>query len=309
LSESTVTKAKVFKEDIALATGGTSADEEGVRVTSTGGEVTLTKVDASHIKFRTLAKSIDDLVDGGQDIELKPSSITMDGTLTNEAMTSAGFVKNTAAGVLSGGNSLAASDLPTAINAANIANGSVTNAEFQYLGDVTSLIQAQLDALTVLAEIPYRPYAILQNRQTQNTAGGTATSGSWQIIPFNVEYEDTNGILDSGSLPAFSLAAGTYRIEATFPFGSVHYALTRLYNVTDAAVQVNVASLDINGTSQYNDADGPITAKLLGTFTITDTKQFRIEYRVTTTIATYGLGWATNWGTEVYAQACITKTA
>ena len=87
MSESTVTKSKVFKEDIALATGGTGAEETGTRLTSTGGEITLTKLDLGHIKFRTLAKTVDDLVDGGQDVHIKPSSITMEGTLTNDSET------------------------------------------------------------------------------------------------------------------------------------------------------------------------------------------------------------------------------
>ena len=146
MSESTATKSKVFQEDVQFAAGGTAAAEEGTRITSTGGEVTLTKIDASHIKFRSISGAVDDLVDGGNDIVIKPSSVTMNGTLTNAAMSSAGYVKNTAAGVFSGGNSIAASDLPQAIDAANIANGTVSNAEFQYLNGVTSSIQAQLAA-------------------------------------------------------------------------------------------------------------------------------------------------------------------
>jgi hypothetical protein len=146
LSESTVIKSKVFKEDVALATGGTGAVETGTRLTSTGGEITLTKIDAAHIKFRTLEKSIDDLVDGGKDIEIKPSSISMDGTLTNADETSAGYIKNDASGVYSGGNSIATIDLPTNIDAANIANGTVSNTEFQYLNGVTSNIQTQLNS-------------------------------------------------------------------------------------------------------------------------------------------------------------------
>ena len=40
---------------------------------------------------------------------------------------------------------IVAGDLPTAIDAANIADGSVSNTEFQYLNGVTSAIQAQID--------------------------------------------------------------------------------------------------------------------------------------------------------------------
>lgn len=41
--------------------------------------------------------------------------------------------------------SITAGDLPTAIDAAKIANGSVSNTEFQYLSTVTSNVQSQID--------------------------------------------------------------------------------------------------------------------------------------------------------------------
>ena len=59
MSESTVTKSLIFKEDLSLATGGTGAVETGVRRTSVGGFVTLTKLDASHIKYRNVSLSIE----------------------------------------------------------------------------------------------------------------------------------------------------------------------------------------------------------------------------------------------------------
>ena len=57
-----------------------------------------------------------------------------------------GYVKATA-GVFSA-SAIAAADLPTAIDAAKIANGSVSNTEFQYLDGATSNIQAQITAIT-----------------------------------------------------------------------------------------------------------------------------------------------------------------
>lgn len=149
--------------------------------------------------------------------------------------------------------------------------------------------------------------AIIQNRQAQNVAGGTATSGSWLIVPLNTEYEDANNIVDSTALPAFSLPAGTYTIRAECPCSHVLLFLTRLYNVTDAAVQVNVNSVAMYGTSEYSGQDENQTSVIIGTFTITATKQFRIEYKVTSTVATQGLGMPTNFGPEVYAQVIITR--
>jgi hypothetical protein len=50
-----------------------------------------------------------------------------------------------AKGLVTAGADLEASDIPSGIDAAKIANGSVSNAEFQYLDGVTSGIQGQLD--------------------------------------------------------------------------------------------------------------------------------------------------------------------
>jgi len=47
--------------------------------------------------------------------------------------------------------SLTSSDLPSSIDATKIANGNVSNAEFQYLDGVTSAIQTQLDAKAPIA--------------------------------------------------------------------------------------------------------------------------------------------------------------
>jgi hypothetical protein len=66
----------------------------------------------------------------------------------NAAITGATKTKITydSKGLVTAGADLAASDLPTGIDAAKIADGSVSNAEFQYLNSVTSNVQDQLDA-------------------------------------------------------------------------------------------------------------------------------------------------------------------
>jgi hypothetical protein len=65
----------------------------------------------------------------------------------NAAITGATKTKITydAKGLVTAGDDLAATDLPSGIDATKIADGSVTNAEFQYLGSVTSDIQTQLN--------------------------------------------------------------------------------------------------------------------------------------------------------------------
>jgi len=64
---------------------------------------------------------------------------------TITGFTVAGFVKNSAAGVLSGGNSIAAGDLPSGIDAAKIGAGAVDNTEFACLNGAASELQAQIN--------------------------------------------------------------------------------------------------------------------------------------------------------------------
>jgi len=65
----------------------------------------------------------------------------------NAAITGATKTKITydAKGLVTAGADLAATDLPTGIDATKIADGSVTNAEFQYIGGLTSDAQTQID--------------------------------------------------------------------------------------------------------------------------------------------------------------------
>jgi hypothetical protein len=72
----------------------------------------------------------------------------------NTAITGATKTKITydAKGLVTAGADLAASDLPSGIDATKIANGSVTNAEFQYLNSVTSDIQGQFNDRVLKSE-------------------------------------------------------------------------------------------------------------------------------------------------------------
>lgn len=144
-------------------------------------------------------------------------------------------------------------------------------------------------------------YALLQNRRAQGVGGGATTAGSWLIVPLNTEQEDSDSIVDSSALPAFSLSAGTYRIEAIVPLFQASTYQTRLYNVTDTATAIIGESGNITSSGYL----GP-TSHLDGIITIAGTKQFRLEYYVGAAVAT-GHGSPANFGVEVYAQLRITK--
>jgi len=178
-----------------------------------------------------------------------------------------------------------------------------TTATTQTSTDNTTKVATDAFVQSVVSGISGQSFAVLQNQQTQNTAGGTATSGSWQIYPLNTEQEDVNTIVDSSALPAFSLGAGTYRIRAFVPILSTCVRRQiRVYNVTDASVAI-LGESGIGG----NNVTSNDKSILVGTVTISGTKQFRLEYRVEVSQNTYGLGQPANFGTEVYGQLEITK--
>lgn len=147
-------------------------------------------------------------------------------------------------------------------------------------------------------------FALLQNRQAQNTNGGAtvADSEDWGIVPINTEQNDVDGIVDATALPAFSLQAGTYIIKAISPFQNCGRSQTRLYNVTDA-----VAVIYGNNSAEVG-YDVTQISYLVGQITIDETKQFRLEYMVGNSRAS-GHGYAGNYGPEVYAQVMITQIA
>ena len=75
----TFIKSLTGAQDLALATGGTGAAETFTRTAANGLILTLNKIDASHLKFRTAqdgsAKSVESLVDGSKTVHIKPKDI------------------------------------------------------------------------------------------------------------------------------------------------------------------------------------------------------------------------------------------
>jgi hypothetical protein len=72
---------------------------------------------------------------------------------------------------------------------------------------------------------------IFSDQKSQNTPGGTFTSGSWQTRTLNT----TSGSISGASLSSnqFTLPAGTYVIESTAPAYRVQEHQSRIQNITD----------------------------------------------------------------------------
>lgn len=147
------------------------------------------------------------------------------------------------------------------------------------------------------------PVIVLRDEQSSGTGGGTATSGSWLTRVLNTESTDTGNHCTLSS-NQFTLSAGTYEVSASASFFRTKNSQIKIYNTTDASdVIIGQVANAIDNGGNYSGA----TAVLLGYFTVAASKALELQYRIENTTATVGLGNATSWGTEVYAQVMLRK--
>lgn len=145
-------------------------------------------------------------------------------------------------------------------------------------------------------------YICIVDQKTQNTDGGTFTSESWQTRDLNTELADTGNHASVAS-NQITLAAGTYRVYISAPAFGVHKHMAKLVNVTDTA--------DIlTGTSEYTEAASYVTRSIIiGRFTIADTKVLEVQHKCSTTVASIGLGFASNLDVETYTIVQLEREA
>jgi len=145
--------------------------------------------------------------------------------------------------------------------------------------------------------------AIFNETQSAATDGGTSVTGPFIKRTLNTTVQ--NGITGcSIASSVITLPAGTYLVQAQSPFVASSSTKIKLRNTTDSTDAVI-------GESDYMAAtNGGVTASLLGYFTIAGNKNFELQYRVSTALATFGLGVACNFGvSEIYSSITITKVA
>ncbi len=142
---------------------------------------------------------------------------------------------------------------------------------------------------------------VLRDDKTQNTGGGTFTSGAWRTRDLNTEAVDVGGHCSLSS-NQFTLAAGTYEIWASAPAFNVYRHQTRLQNVTDGATT-------LLGTSEVAGAtDTTATRSLVvGRFTIASAKAFEVQHQCQQTFGTQGFGIEANFTTETYTVVVLRK--
>jgi len=146
--------------------------------------------------------------------------------------------------------------------------------------------------------------AIFNESQAANTAGGASVASTYTKRTLNTTV--TNGIGATLTSSVIALLAGTYRVTAMSAFWQVVGVAIRLRNTTDG-------STTIAGVNNYvsSSSGAGCNALLDGTFTITGTKNFEVQYFCNFAQATNGLGVAINSSgvSEIYTQITIEKIA
>ena len=154
----------------------------------------------------------------------------------------------------------------------------------------------------------FESYAIICDRKSNATAGGSLTSGDWRVRDLNHEISDADGIVSISS-NRFTLQAGSYLIKANAPqYGRGYHAL-RLYNYTDSSTVADGQSNFANYADNiYN------SAFVWGRTTISGAKEFEILHRVSVSNSSAdgagvpaGDGFTVNY--EIYTVVEIYKEA
>lgn len=137
-------------------------------------------------------------------------------------------------------------------------------------------------------------YILIRDKKTQNTNGGTFTSGAWRTRDLTEEVEDDGGHASLSS-NQITLVAGTYRAHITTPAYAVAEHQAMLYNITDSEVV-------LLGTSEFTNSSYGVSSHstIVGKFTITDTKVLEVRHRCGATKTASGFGTKANLTDEVY---------
>lgn len=145
-------------------------------------------------------------------------------------------------------------------------------------------------------------YAILEDQKSQNTDGGTFSTGAWRTRDLNTEVADPDSIVTIAS-NQFTLAAGTYLISWSAPAYSSNRHQSALFDSTNTTYYY--------GSSEYcYDASADQTRSFgSARITIASSTVFEIRHRTDNGNDFNGFGEASNFATEVYTRVEIFREA
>ena len=150
--------------------------------------------------------------------------------------------------------------------------------------------------------------AILQDKKTSGTDGGTFTSGAWQDRTLNTETDPESIV---GGMPnIFILQAGNYKINWSAPAHAVDSHQSKLLYANNISF---TSSSEVLGSSEachdpLLEGNNNIQTRSFGEtiLTLTQATFLKIQHRCTDTKSNTGFGVASNFGVdEVYTQVVI----
>lgn len=182
------------------------------------------------------------------------------------------YLKGTGAGA-SGWAAIAAGDLPTAIDAAKIADGSISNAEFQFLNGVSSAIQTQIDAkaaatVTLTAGAGLTGGGDLSANRSFAVGAGTGITVNADDVAIDASVVATlsgSQTLTNKSITSPTITTPTISGAITFPDN-----VRQTFNPGANAAGLNVGSLagdpdtPSNGDLWYDSSANELTARING---------------------------------------------
>ena len=160
-------------------------------------------------------------------------------------------------------------------------------------------------SLTGISAGLFSSYAMVADKQSSGSHGGSFSSGDWRTRTLNTEVFDPDGIVTLSS-NQFTLQAGSYFISAMAPAQSVVNHQLRLRNITDSnnALFGHAAYASQSSGNATDDND---YAFLKGRITISGATTYELQHRCNTTRSGAGFGQPTGYAEETYASVEIYK--
>ena len=150
----------------------------------------------------------------------------------------------------------------------------------------------------------YEDYIYLYDKKGVGVAGGNSVSGAWRTRDLTDEVEDT-GNLCTLAANQFTLDTGTYRCLISAPALRSDQHQSRLYNITDGA-------MELLGTSCWNNSgsfEATTHSFIRGKFTIAAQKTFEVQHRVQSSQAGNGWGGPSSWSDGIFTTVELWKEA
>lgn len=149
----------------------------------------------------------------------------------------------------------------------------------------------------------YTDYVHLYDKKASGVDAGSSVAGDWRTRDLTDEVSD-DGNLCTLAANQFTLEAGTYRCFISAPALASSAHVARLYNVTDAAVE-------LLGTTAHNHnlTKASTISTVNGRFTIASQKTFEVQHRVSGSNPDDGWGEGNSWGDNIYTVVELWKEA